>query len=203
MGLLYSILCLALPCGFYEAYLYRREERPQKQGKRHLFWVGTFLLYLYLMFSVVGMVSVWDIDFYWQVYEQLIRWYEVSLIPFQEADPLGLVLNGIMFMPLGFLLPLIWPQMRNLKGVLLTGFCCSLVIELTQLFCPRITDIDDLLMNTLGAVVGYGIWKACPFLFRKTSQEAISLARFEPQILLVLAFLGNFLFYNWHWARFL
>ncbi len=41
----------------------------------------------------------------------------------------------------------------------LTGFTLSLIIELSQLFNRRITDIDDLMMNTLGALIGWAIFR--------------------------------------------
>lgn len=61
-------------------------------------------------------------------------------------------------MALGFLLPMIWRRCR-FHQVLLIGMLSSLAIEIMQLFNWRVSDIDDLLMNTLGAVIGF-------FLFR-------------------------------------
>lgn len=39
------------------------------------------------------------------------------------------------------------------------GFGLSLVIELSQLLNNRRTDIDDLILNTLGAALGYALWR--------------------------------------------
>lgn len=65
------------------------------------------------------------------------------------------ILNIIMFMPLGFLLPLIWKSFRNGVGVLVTGVGFSLAIEIAQLFNRRLTDVDDLIMNTMGTLIGF------------------------------------------------
>lgn len=63
--------------------------------------------------------------------------------------------NIFMFMPIGFLLPLLW---RRFEHVLLTvgaGFLLSLSIELLQLTQLRSSDVDDLWLNTLGTFIGF------------------------------------------------
>ena len=64
--------------------------------------------------------------------------------------------NIIGFIPFGFLMPLLSRKFLNLKVITLTTFCLSLVYELTQLvFRFGSFDVDDLILNTLGGVVGY------------------------------------------------
>lgn len=68
--------------------------------------------------------------------------------------------NVVMFVPLGFLLPCIWPKLRTFRRFLL---CVALVIatvEILQLFTLLGScDIDDLILNVLGATIGFGlIW---------------------------------------------
>ena len=66
--------------------------------------------------------------------------------------PLGLAVAGL-FHPRG-------PGLA-LRRAVLTGFFVSLAIETVQLVVPgRITDVDDLLFNTLGALLGglLGLW---------------------------------------------
>ena len=67
--------------------------------------------------------------------------------------------NFIMFMPLGFFPALLWRKV-SWRHALLTGLLCSLTIELCQLPLGRSTDVDDLWMNTLGAGLGYGAYRA-------------------------------------------
>ena len=109
---------------------------------------GLFVLYLCEMFDVVGIPAA-----------QYIRWEpNISLIPFSdETHWLGVqrVLNAVMFAPLGFLLPVLWRGCRKWSVTTLAGFLLSLTIEILQMFCFRATDVDDLLMNTLGAFLGY------------------------------------------------
>ena len=74
-------------------------------------------------------------------------------------------------------------------------------IELAQLPTNRLADIDDLIMNTLGAVLGYAVWKIIGnyFLNKKEKQRTASLGNLEPIIYLILAYICNFLLYNWRW----
>lgn len=67
--------------------------------------------------------------------------------------------NIAMFAVIGFLLPLLWSEFESFKNIVLISFTISLVIETTQLFLPRVTDVDDLIMNTLGGVIGYMIYR--------------------------------------------
>ena len=60
--------------------------------------------------------------------------------------------NTLIFTPLGFLPNLLW-RPRWWKG-LAVGFCASFAIEFLQLFVGRSTDVDDLILNTLGAFTG-------------------------------------------------
>lgn len=64
-------------------------------------------------------------------------------------------LNILLFIPLGFILPLLWKEFRSRRAMCLTGFLLSLGIELAQLLNYRVSDVDDLIMNTLGTWLGY------------------------------------------------
>ena len=65
--------------------------------------------------------------------------------------------NVLLFAPLGFLLPLLIPAICRWWQALAVGASVSLLIELYQLAWPgtRKTSVNDLLMNALGAVLGF------------------------------------------------
>ncbi len=67
--------------------------------------------------------------------------------------------NIALFLPLGFFPPLLW-QNVSLKSAALIGFAVSAFIELCQLPLPRDFDVDDLILNTLGAVLGWLLTRA-------------------------------------------
>lgn len=64
-----------------------------------------------------------------------------------------------MFLPIGFCTALLWRKHRWWKSVLV-GLCCSVTIEFIQFFIGRSTDIDDVILNTAGALLGYGLFLA-------------------------------------------
>lgn len=67
-----------------------------------------------------------------------------------------MVLNVVLFVPVGFLLGSGFQSM-TWKKVLLTGCSMSVVIELIQLMFQRgFCEVDDVIHNTLGCLIGYG-----------------------------------------------
>ena len=83
----------------------------------------------------------------------------VNLIPFQTVRLNGMLLyillgNILMFLPFGFFPALVW-RGSAWKRALLTGFCVTGFIECWQLLVGRAFDIDDLWLNTLGAMTGF------------------------------------------------
>lgn len=70
--------------------------------------------------------------------------------------------NIIMFMPIGFFIPLLC-EIPD-KKIIIVGFLFSLFIEVCQLFLNRGTDVDDLILNTLGTILGLLVYK---FLYKK------------------------------------
>lgn len=74
-------------------------------------------------------------------------------------EPKDAILNIILFFPLGFFLPLLYQKYNSLSKVLLHEFLFSLSIEITQMFGFGTTDVNDLITNTVGACLGYGIYK--------------------------------------------
>ncbi len=74
-----------------------------------------------------------------------------------------LIGNVVAFAPIGVLLALLRPGAHSWRRALATGLGVSLVIESVQIglsivigFPYRQFDVDDLLLNTLGAALGYG-----------------------------------------------
>ncbi|MGD6940680.1 VanZ family protein [Cytobacillus gottheilii] len=72
--------------------------------------------------------------------------------------------NILLLMPLGFLAPILWREFRHFKKVILLSLVVSITIELLQLLESsfgrggRVTDIDDVICNVLGAIIGYLIY---------------------------------------------
>lgn len=76
--------------------------------------------------------------------------YSVGLI--------NLLGNIFLFLPVGFLLPLIRMQYHRLRSVLLFSVLFSCIIEVIQYFIGRSVDIDDVILHSMGTIIGYGLW---------------------------------------------
>jgi glycopeptide antibiotics resistance protein len=93
-----------------------------------------------------------------------------NLIPFKTIGPelsgrgnrliamVNLFGNILPFMPVGLLAPLVFPSIRWRKALalgVLTGLTCE---GMELVFKVGIFDVDDILLNTLGVVLGYGLF---------------------------------------------
>jgi len=63
--------------------------------------------------------------------------------------------NILLFIPIGFLLPLLFKRMEFFPNTVIIGLGTSFFIEIVQLPQNRSSDVDDLWLNTLGALLGY------------------------------------------------
>lgn len=86
----------------------------------------------------------------------------IVYIPFVDMirGPIETFLNVILFIPLGFFLPFLYKKYNRLANIVLAGFLISLSIEFAQMFDMGTTDINDLIANTLGTCLGFGIYKS-------------------------------------------
>lgn len=108
---------------------------------------------------------------------------QANFIPFKTIIPYlvgkqGLIIVGIniigniaLLVPLGFLAPLVYPNM-NWKKSLALAIAVPLVIEIAQaIFHLGIFDIDDILLNGLGIMIGYGIFTAFAKIVRARAKS--------------------------------
>ena len=106
-----------------------------------------FSLYLAAVFSLVGIPNVTYIRME----------LNLNLIPFwgMAEDFRNSILNILLFVPLGTFLPVLWGKFRGKQHTIVFGFGMSLLIELLQMFTLRATDVNDLITNVLGTLVGF------------------------------------------------
>ena len=142
-----------------------------------LFILYVLLLVYFLFFSEeYGLVAAEE------------RMYRYNLIPFVEIrrfwiyrKQLGVFAvftnifgNVIGFIPYGFILPVIAHKCRKGTFIISSGFALSLLVETVQLFARvGCFDVDDLILNTLGAAIGYLLFVVCNYLRRKRYGETI------------------------------
>jgi glycopeptide antibiotics resistance protein len=92
------------------------------------------------------------------------------LISEQEPFIVGLVNvigNILLYIPYGFLLPLVWPGAQAFRRTLLLLFLTSAGFEVLQLlFAIGNFDVDDTLLNTLGGGLGFVLYRTAFRLLR-------------------------------------
>ena len=94
------------------------------------------------------------------MFEQIVGRNEVvSQIDIADVSILNLLSNIFLFSPIGFFVPLINERYISLKKIILIGVSTSCVVEVIQLFIGRSCDIDDVILNTCGVVIGFIIFK--------------------------------------------
>lgn len=123
-----------------------------------------FAIYLACVDAVVGLPCI--------TYIRLD--FNYNFVPFLHmfSDYRSSLLNVLLFVPLGFFLPLFWKKFSAFGYTLLFGFCTSLLIELLQIFTFRATDVNDLMTNTVGTVLGYLLARVVLKLFPGTEPSA-------------------------------
>lgn len=99
--------------------------------------------------------------------------YKLRLIPFRGILDNGYLseteslLNVIMFVPLGFLLGMAGEGIRWWK-VLIICFSISVSVEVLQYIMQRgFSETDDVIRNTAGCMIGYGIYRFVSYLAEK------------------------------------
>ena len=82
---------------------------------------------------------------------------------------LNVIGNSFLFLPVGSVFPFIYKKLDTHRKVIAAGVGASLSIEILQLlFFDRVTDIDDLILNSAGYLLGYGIY----LLIKKAKKKA-------------------------------
>lgn len=143
--------------------------RQKKASK--IFWSFGLLLYMIIIFYFV---------LFSEHYGRQLGYtdYQYNLTPFKEihrfiAYRTSLSLEGYItnlfgnifaFSPYGAILPLARRKKTGLFMVLFSTLCFSLSIEIMQLvFKIGVFDVDDLMLNTLGGLIGY----LCYLIYRR------------------------------------
>lgn len=108
----------------------------------------------------------------------------------------NLILNIMLFIPVGFLIPFYSDKLKKMYRVVLIGFLATVTIELTQHFNDYgVFEIDDVFNNTLGTLLGYCCFMIFYKLKNKENWKKI-IGYITPFILTVGAFIGIFITYQ-------
>lgn len=116
------------------------------------------VLYYYLCVMLINIVGIPTLAEYIRLTQLDEAFFNpnINLILLREGLSTGFILNIFLFIPLGFLCPLISRTFERAGNTFFIGLGLSAMIEIGQLFTLyRATDINDLIANTLGTLIGY------------------------------------------------
>jgi glycopeptide antibiotics resistance protein len=96
-------------------------------------------------------------------------WYYVRVLRYSTSSGLRinalvqLLGNAAMFGPFGLFAPALFPKVRKFGYFMLLAFAVIFVLELIQPITGLgVGDVDDLILNLLGAAAGYLLWYWLP-----------------------------------------
>ena len=113
------------------------------------FFSLAFIIYILLLFGLVTNTDVQGVSNNFMPFREILR-YKIGSKYF-----LWNVIGNIMiFIPFGFIVSLILDSPKVNKPLIIT-FITSLTIELVQMFIGRSFDIDDIILNCIGGIVGW------------------------------------------------
>lgn len=121
----------------------------KKQNAGHIFASFVFCFYLIGVLTVTGICIKAAFS------------PRIVFVPFADMirGPKDTALNILLFVPMGFFLPVLYRQYGCIGKVAFAGFLISLSIEIVQLFGFGASDINDLITNTVGACLGYCVYR--------------------------------------------
>ena len=151
---------------YHAAMLRKDRKNGLKTAKPHIAAVYIFCFVIVLVLSITSVPGIYNLE--------VIP--NVNFVPFAYIHSMyhQYMLNVLLFVPVGFLLPLLWKKFERWHIVLFYGFFFSLSIEMIQLFNERVSDVDDLLMNSAGTMIGYVVFLLIRKALPKVSVFAIA-----------------------------
>lgn len=152
----------------------------KEQQRKWLIKAGWLLFYLYIILlcyflffsehygrNYLTMEYRYNLEFFKEI-KRFIRYRELLGMETFVVNILG---NVLAFAPFGFLLPLLNRKNSNFFLIAFFSMIFSLVVEMLQLRLKvGIFDVDDILMNTFGGILGYLFFVLCEVvIFRKVN----------------------------------
>jgi glycopeptide antibiotics resistance protein len=130
---------------------------------------SSFLVYVFMVLTLTGYFLLFRevaAHGWWQkVLHRIHTKEKINLQPFLmfkqfQIASYQVIGNLVMLLPLGIYIPLLFPKLSGFFRVFIICLLVSISIELMQLITSvRSTDIDDVILNTCGALIGYIIYR--------------------------------------------
>lgn len=168
---LHSILLGIILFAAYEFILVRMKKRKRSdygnENRGQLFCELLFIIYMCTILQITGIIGR---VYTWNFSSTALK--NLAAIPFQGASIRMVTLNCLLFVPYGFLAAFLKRKTcTSWWKLTFAGFITSFMIEFIQAFTGRLPEIDDLIANTVGFLVGVLIAHGLLELKNKTSRR--------------------------------
>ncbi|MHB9144797.1 MAG: VanZ family protein [Symbiobacteriia bacterium] len=170
-----ALIAIAIPL-WVLARLWRYYTRRSFSLHREIAYAAPFLYGLTVVYFAFFHVRIPLGDHSMPIYRSLNLKPVVETIRLLNDDPQSgvhnIIGNILLFLPFGILAPWLRRSLRNPGRVAEAAFRLSVGIEVLQyLIGNRASDVDDVLLNTLGAALGYGLYWAVSRFFDRSHQK--------------------------------
>lgn len=147
----------------------KKEHLSKKKAR--LKWKNIGLLTLLIYLAILFYVTLFTFNHYVYGKSMNLVLFDSIRLMWKSRDYWlifkNIIGNVILFFPLGFLPPLIHRSLSKWSLMVLIGFGTSSIIEVLQYtYAHRIFDIDDILLNGFGTMVGLAVFKFCALIYR-------------------------------------
>ena len=145
-----------------------------KKGDKFVFYkellMLSFIIYILCLFQVV-------------TFTDDVTWATNNFIPFKEIMRYSItsrlflknvIGNMVMFLPFGFFISYYLENKKPYLTIVLT-LIASIAIESVQMAIGRVFDVDDIILNLCGGLLGYGLY----YLLYKISEKLPSVFKSE------------------------
>lgn len=149
--------------------------KKMMHGKRSIRLVqGVSVFFLFLYVGLVYAATLWTRGAYYQhsVNLSFLSTYRVAWNSYSARAWRFIILNIMMFIPIGFLLPLSFPACKKFWLTYVIGAVLTAIIEGTQYVSSQgIFEVADLIHNAAGCMIGYGFWQIVHSIYRKIRKK--------------------------------
>ena len=142
-----------------------------------------FVIYILMFFQIVTSQDVISYGNNFIPFKELTRYKLGSSLFFRN-----IIGNILLFMPYGFFSSY-YLRLEKKRSAFLLVLIVSLSIECVQLVIGRCFDVDDILLNLIGGMIGYFIYKILEMLTDKMSKRTISTILMMGVIILIVILL--------------
>lgn len=157
------LLTISICCIMRVAYLVKNKEKIVISNE---IMTLAFIVYILCMFQIVtnnDVSGVHGVNI--TLFKELTRYHIGSRLFYRN-----IIGNIILFVPFGFFVSY-YLKLDKKSFIFFTTLFVSIIIELIQLKIGRAFDVDDIILNIVGGMLGYILYRIVDKIFSKSSEN--------------------------------